>query len=156
MVYVHRGLILWKAQLFLKPPFSSKILCFDSKEEGRYHIQDSATSHNHIKLSPWNTALHDSATASFILAAMDTQPQRMNSPLQGSCLARYRNNENRFGNRSPEGCRHYHPIWQHIHLCISNFYMTHTLYPPPKDERGPPFLERSPTLKLLQCYQNIE
>lgn len=51
MVYIHRALILQRAQLFLKPPFSSKILCFDSKEEGRYYMQDSATSHNHIKLS---------------------------------------------------------------------------------------------------------
>lgn len=113
--------------LFLKPPFSNKTLGFDSKEKGRCHIQYSVASHNHIKLSLWNTALHDFVTASFILTAMDTQPQRMNPPLQGSCPAVDRNNKNSLGNRSPQGYRHYHPMWQQIHLWINNFYTSQNL-----------------------------
>lgn len=144
-------------KLFPKPPFSSKTVGFDSKEKGRYHIQDSATSHNHIKLSSWNTALHDFVTASLIPAVTDTQPQWLNSPLQGSCGALERNNKNSLGNRSPPGRQALpsnltaNPPLKLIMFILPTLYRLFSL-----DESTPLFLERSLPLKWNPRLQTSE
>lgn len=110
----------------------------------RKRVDITAASHEHIKASPWDTRLHACATGPFFSCSNGhtTPEDEFATPRLVE-----RNDKNSPGNKSPQGHRPCHqPDSTATFELVIPRLPTLCIFPP--DNNIPPFVERSPALKL--------